>query len=267
MTDLKIVQQLVLFFAGALASLALNVLLGEAFQEILPSWSIAALVLTIVAILVIDVQLVSLINSRVGKAFAELEGKNLIVIEPDIEQNNRAETCYRELEKLVQSAEKSIFIVPNAFREGEIQSWDQKPRKKYMSTLEKKVKSNIDLKYTRIQQAPEISSDSGEQKTLKDNIGEVATEHMANMLKDSPTDNVSFFRISCDEISGFMVIDDKILVKFITAGDSRMHRKLVAITIQQDYIKTTSMEKFCQGLPSVLSKTQTTKRITIEDLR
>jgi hypothetical protein len=180
-----------------------------------------------------------------------LGSTNEIIAEPDFDNINYSEyqaVCYRKLIKLVENAQKQIFVVPNPFRLGGICSWENKGRELYLKKIEEKIQTNPGFQYTRIQQIPKNSSEP-----LSKHFGTLATAHIKTLLKDKP-EGVTLKYIDSDEISGFMVIDNTIFIKFVTGIDYEGEKVMVAITIQDNHYARNTIQEFCSRFCKVLSE-------------
>lgn len=156
--------------------------------------------------------------------------ESLVVAEPDFETIENQSLCYSKLHDMVLNAQKSIFVIPNPYREGEIDSWEKLPRKDYLRTIESVVKrkqGDPGFEYIRIQQVPKSC------KCVRSQIGESAAAHISR-LKKTPSERVRLLQVDVDEISGQLIIDGETLVKFISGVDSKGKKRLIAIAIMRD---------------------------------
>ena len=144
--------------------------------------------------------------------------------------------------------------MPNPFRKDETMYWNKDKRNEYLNIIEKKIAHNPLFKYTRIQQIPRDTND-----TLDPYIGRVATLHICRLLEDfGSTERVSLMYIKSDEISGFMIIDDHILIHFISGIDADCKKVLAAITIQGNKHEDNTIKDFCNSFSTFLIKQSST---------
>lgn len=248
----SIVVALIGMVIGALGSNFLDSgALSQDQKAILTPLGLAVCLLSI-AIVYIAQRTPREIGVELDKRLSQLAKRCEVVRESNIERIEEESKCYEVLCSLIDRAEKSVFVVPNPNRDAELEKeekfWDLEPREEYLDRIEERIKE-IDariqdgecvepLQYTRIQQIP-----ATRKKPLSAYFGKLAWNHVVN-LHAGRYSGVKLMTIDSDEVSGQLIIDDEILVKFIRGVDKQKNKRLMAISILRDPFGT-NIREYC----------------------
>lgn len=174
--------------------------------------------------------------------------ESTIVFEPDFDDASQQSRCYERLIELVNGAEKSIFSIPNPYRRSAQDHLELNWRAGYLRTIERKIadmhQAGAPFEYIRIQQVPPGATD------LRANMGNIEWQHVQR-LRDLRYGNTTLMVIDKDQITGQLIIDEKIFVNLITAVDTQGRKRMVAIGIMKDPLDS-SIEEYYAKLKSVL---------------
>jgi hypothetical protein len=180
----------------------------------------------------------------------QIGGVNRVIFEPDLDvrvepgdascESGYVGACYEALAQYVEQATESIFVIPNPFREGEIASWESKQREQHLKRIEDVVAQKKGLHYMRIQQVPRDAVDPWA------HFGALARDHIVRM-GDRHGSRVSLRYLKSDETSGFMVVDGRLLVKYLTGVNSVGQRNLIALALQETP-SSLEVRRFCEKL-------------------
>lgn len=102
------------------------------------------------------------------------------------------------------------------------------------------------FEYIRIQQVPPGTN----RDTLTAHMGRIESEHVVR-LRDMPYGNAKLMVIDNDEITGQLIIDERIFVNLISAVDQQGRKRMVAIAIMTDPV-TDSVAGYHHKLKSTL---------------
>lgn len=156
-----------------------------------------------------------------------------VIMEPDFE-NRDSSLCYEQLLPLIDNAQRSIFVVPNPYSAGKLDTWELPPRHGYLARIEQRVRAkrgDRNFEYLRVQQVPDL------QGALLPHIGRSAAEHMVRLHRANDLgrrEQVRFRLIQQEYISGQLIIDGETLVKFISGVDHQGNKRLVALSVIRD---------------------------------
>jgi hypothetical protein len=189
-------------------------------------------------------------NDMLEATARQIGGVNRVIYEPDldvrVESGNAgsewdyAGVCYEALAQYVEQAAERIFVIPNPFRKGEIASWESKQRELHLRRIESIIAQKKGLRYVRIQQVPKDAVDPCA------HFGALARDHILR-LNGLYGSRVSLRYLKSDETSGFMVIDGRLLVKWLTGVNSMGQRNTIALTLQETP-SSLEVRHFCEKL-------------------
>jgi hypothetical protein len=236
-----------LFIAGNVLAAVVGYLLSGV---IVPSIFLAVGALLLAGLTIGMQVLFALHQNNLLEAYArQIGGVNRIICEPDLDirdteysccESGYVGICYETLAYYLDQATESIFVIPNPFREGGIASWESKQREQHLRRIETAVAQKKGLYYTRIQQVPRDAADPWA------HFGPLARDHILR-LGDRYGSRVQLRYLKSDETSGFMVIDGRLLVKYMTGVNSMGQRNLIALALQETP-SCLELRRFCEKL-------------------
>lgn len=190
----------------------------------------------------------SLTQMRSAIRSSQREGE--IIYEPDFDNEEQQSQCYGRLIALVDEADHSLFAIPNPYSRNTRNVLELTWRDEYLRAIERKIAdkhaAGEEFEYIRIQQVPAGTN----RHTLSEQMGRIESEHVAR-LQEMPYGNAKLMVIDNDEITGQLIVDERIFVNLISAVDQQGRKRMVAIAIMTDPL-TDSVSRYHRKLKSTL---------------